>query len=253
MTAPLPSEPENGIVNQTEFARFVDRVQSAISKAIKSGRIGATEDGRVDLNSPLTKAYILETGVTRKPDTETLKTLRTNYSPDASQMAPKELAKELDNQIKQIKIDRERVKYLAEVGEFIPRGVIAIAIGKISSVLEEQFSNFDERHGEQLCAIARATNDQEEFSDYLSREIDGTLRAVIATVVKTLELAKQGEIEQPDEPNPEPDLDDTKPLKRKRGRPKKKKETKKEPPRIPRPIKQPEVHNGPGTTGDSIF
>jgi hypothetical protein len=86
-------------------------------------------------------------------------------------------------QTKQVKLAREKIRYLADVKKLIPYDVVGRSYSMISSSLEEQFRMFDEREGEELFAVAKDAT-VIDFKRHLRQKIDHGIRSVCAVVEK---------------------------------------------------------------------
>ena len=99
--------------------------------------------------------------------------------------------KEVSVQTKQVKLAREKIRYLVDVKKVIPVDVVNRSYSMIASALEEQFRMFDEREGEELYAIAKDVP-VIEFKKTIKTKIDHAMRSVCAVVEKQNEKLKEG-------------------------------------------------------------
>ena len=84
---------------------------------------------------------------------------------------------------KQVKLAREKIRYLAEVKKLIPYDVVGRSYSMIGSALEEQFRMFDEREGEELFAVAKGAT-VIDFKKHLHQKIEHGVRSICAIVEK---------------------------------------------------------------------
>ena len=84
---------------------------------------------------------------------------------------------------KQVKLAREKIRYLADVKKLIPYDAVGRSYAMISSTLEEQFRMFDEREGEELFALAKDST-VIDFKKIIKQKIDHSVRSVCAVVEK---------------------------------------------------------------------
>lgn len=184
------------LISRAAFARYVGVTAAAITIACKQGRIKPEPNGKINPDSPTAHAFaefhrhaskaigdrgrgrpvahgaddpvppsiLQETAAGRMP------------IPPATDIAGQ--GKALDNRMKAVDLARKKLKYMEQIKSVIPVDIIAMTIGRISAMLDENFRSFDERNSDELFDLAR-NSDKRTFAAALGNRIDESMKAVI--------------------------------------------------------------------------
>lgn len=209
-------------ISQNAFAKRVGVSKQAISLAVKEGRVVRTARG-IDPSHPTNNHYVRLLNLSRGiplPDEQNAENLDT---PDPHQepgegtnkntaaaprkppgrsgsvqyrapsSIPNELVtagKNLDNQIKALKLSREKIRYFEEIRRSVPTTIMQRALATIGASVQTQFMMFDERNADALFDAIKAGATREEFRAQLRQLIGDAMRAVVDVTEKTVQAMK---------------------------------------------------------------
>jgi hypothetical protein len=204
-------------LTQGAFAALAGVSRQAISRQVKAGNVIRTSEG-IDPNHPVNLVYLQAHGKEsrrskpetlgqealaeakrgpRQPSKNTGKTDE-DYADLADDAAT---GKDLDNKLKAVKLQKDRLDYFLKTKQSIPASQVHRVLARIGAILEENFRTFADRNGEELYSIAQADAGLEKFCLKISAEIDKGIKSVIKTTTKEMEKMRRDEGGIPGHPN----------------------------------------------------
>lgn len=191
-------------ITKAAFARLVGVSRAAITTACKTNRLTAEPDGKIDPESPSALVYIdfqkkatkaagskgrgkpVANGAGDPVSTAVLQKTAAGKMPipDAENIAGQ--GKQLDNRMKAVDLATKKLKYLEQIKSVIPVDIVAMAVGRISAMIDENFRAFDERNGDELFDMAR-NSDRQAFAGVLAKRIDEAMKATLEGVTRDVE------------------------------------------------------------------
>lgn len=186
----IRTQPSRGTYTQAGAARKFGLSRGSISRAVKRGALVLDEDGRLDPEEPVNKKYFRfhQTAVKAGGKQGVGRPIATEDPEEVASGSGNSVEKnrELDAQIKKVKLQKARIEYAEAVKQVIPVEIVSRTLSHIAALLNENFRCFDERFGEELHELAQGS-DSREFSQELSRLIEESTTAVVRGVNKELE------------------------------------------------------------------
>jgi hypothetical protein len=183
-------------ITKAAFARLVGVSRAAITAAVKTNRLIAEPDGKIDPDSPSAQEYA-EFQRTATKATGAKGAGRPVANGTADPVAPSILqataagkmpipqaeniaaqGKQLVNRLNAVKLAQKKLEYLEQTKKVIPVDIVAMAIGRISAMLDENFRAFDERNSDELFDLARSA-DKLAFAAALGKRIDESMKAAL--------------------------------------------------------------------------
>jgi len=185
-------------MTKASIARKLGLDNSAITYAVRRCDLVLNEDGRINPDDERNQAYFRKhkTAIKASGVGGRGKPIVTE-DPDEIVGNSVEQGRLLDNQLKKVKIQRERVAYFETIRRVYPREVVARTLSLIRSLIDENFKGFDDRYGFEIWETAREL-EHREFCLFLYQKIDESMRAVFAGLDRELERIKSAKQLQQD-------------------------------------------------------
>ena len=188
-------------MSKSEFARHLNVSPSAVSKALKSSRIGALADGRIDPVSA-TEQWMTNTDperikVKQKSDTGGKSKEKSVISDEAMTKIKEVLAEQgiavngpLTIQLARTaetiaRIEERQLKLAIKRGEYLPKAKVFAHFNRIAIGIKNSFQNLPSRHAPMIAAELGV--DEFKLEQAMRKAIDATLDEIAEPIAKATE------------------------------------------------------------------
>ena len=205
------------LLNRAEFARLIGVHKSAITHAVRAGRIPSVE-GKIDPDDPKIQDFIEarrlsaraagKTGVGRPveggafiEDNATRSVVRKISAAEDSELAGLDVASKgriLQNRLTSEKLKAKRLENLNEVGARPPKVLVRRGFSTLVAVLEQHFRSLDSSAAIEIDAMVetyRPGKSKADISAYLRQEIDAGIKSFMAASKRAIRDMKKDEDE----------------------------------------------------------